>query len=454
MRIPKAAATRVPDAPAWLRATRSTAGAAVMYILVITGLIATITIALLMVISADLSAGIRQLQAVRVFHNAEAGVHTALAKLQVAGGSMYAGETVAITDGATSLGTSLVAVNCLDGTTVPCTGTYGSYRRIASTGALPSSGPTRTLVVVVQGFTGQALCAILEAEAEPNVTIYGDIGSNGIINLLGSATLYSRVRNDPPLPYTNNGLYTGDAFASGAITCAQGCPTQVQGTTTANIGSPVCPSITVPSITPGSNSLNIDPPGFTMNSGTGYAWDQIFMEHAGTGTGCTGPTPFNDLSIQTGPAGSTTIVSVSDLQMGRCGRLILVGYGNVELRVERSLTMEEYARFGVLATDTLEAPAPVPASRLKVIVGTMPNADGRVAPNGSRIVAGSYIVAGNFRWDNAPAFAETTGTFYGALLANEILFGNGDLDIIYDPTNTIGGLGYFRRITLRSWKDQ
>src|SRR3989304_6284800 len=73
---------------------------------------------------ADLSAGIRQLQAVRVFNIAEAGVHYALARLQQVGADAYAGETVAIDDGGAVLGTAAVTVGCLDGEPPPRGGTH------------------------------------------------------------------------------------------------------------------------------------------------------------------------------------------------------------------------------------------------------------------------------------------------------------------------------------------
>ncbi|MGH2374523.1 MAG: hypothetical protein ACRDIC_13785 [bacterium] len=190
---------------------RGQRGAMMMYILLVTGLLAVVTVGVIAVISSDISAGVRQLQAVRVFNVAEAGVHYALARLQTSGAATYAGETISITDGETVLGTAVVTVGCIDGITLPCIGPYAAYRRIVSAGTLPESGPSRQVVAVVEGYpegvTGYAVCAYDSIIANQGITIYGDIGSNGTIDLLGSASNYSRVRADPPPPNTNNGYY-------------------------------------------------------------------------------------------------------------------------------------------------------------------------------------------------------------------------------------------------------
>src|SRR3989337_1912935 len=98
------------------------------------------------------TSSIRQLQAVRVCNIAEAGVHYALARLQQVGADAYAGETVAINDGGTVLGTAAVTVSCLDGQPLPCGGTNAAYRRVGSVATLPVAGPTRTLAAAAVAF--------------------------------------------------------------------------------------------------------------------------------------------------------------------------------------------------------------------------------------------------------------------------------------------------------------
>src|SRR3990172_5022515 len=171
---------RIPTRTSSPQASRSRPAAAnrgsvMLYILLVMGLVTVVTIGVMRFIAADLSAGIRQLQAVRVFNIAEAGVHYALARLQQVGADAYAGETVAIDDGGTVLGTAAGTVSCLDGQRLPCGGTNAAHR---------------------------------------GITVYGDLAANGTISLLGPASSPARVRADPPPPYPNSGYYTGGARAS------------------------------------------------------------------------------------------------------------------------------------------------------------------------------------------------------------------------------------------------
>jgi hypothetical protein len=434
-----------------------------MYILVVMGLIGVVTIGVMSVIAAEVSAGIRQLQAVRVFNIAEAGIHYAMANLQAASASSYAGETVSITDtdGSTVLGTAAVNVGCLDGQPLPCSGAYAAYRSIVSTGTLPVGGPTRTVVAVVEGFpvgsSGYAICGINAVVVAAGITIYGDVGSNGTIDLLGPASSYSRIRADPPPPSTNNGYYSGIARAVGAINCSQGCAIQVQGTTTPFAPGPVCPSVTLPTFSPGTNDQTVTPAGWTMDATTGYDWNDIIVQSAGTASDCSGATPFSDLSIQTGAAGTTTVVNVRTLTIGRCGRLILLGDGAVDLRVGeltgQAVVVGQYARFGMLPTDTVAAPAPVPAGRLTVSVrstATDPNPNA-VQIDRASIVSGTFLVP-NGEWD-ADRAVGLTGNIYGAVLAQRTDI---DKDFIfqYDPTAVISLPTYGNFTRLRSWKDQ
>ncbi len=444
-----------------MRTARGEHGAMMMYILLVTGLIAVVTVGVMAIIGADVSAGVRQLQAVRVFNVAEAGIHYALARLQTSGATTYAGETISTTDGATVLGTAVVTVGCIEGSTLPCTGPYAAYRRIVSAGTLPESGPSRTVVAVVEGFpegvSGYAICAYNSVVGNQGITIYGDIGSNGTIDLLGSLTSYSRVRADPPPPNTNNGYYSGSARAVGAINCAQGCTTQVQGTTTPFAPGTVCPSVTLPTFSPGTSNQIVTTAGWTMDATTGYAWDAITVMAAGDVGGCTGSTPFSDLRIQTGAAGTTTVVNVRTLIMGRCARLIILGDGKVDLRVGeltgQALVIGQYGRFGMLPTDTAAAPAPAPAGRLVVSVrstASTPNPSA-VQIDRASIVSASFIVP-NGEWAAARLVGDT-GSMYGAVLAQRTNIDR-DLVFVYDPTAAIGTSTYGNFTRLRSWKDQ
>ncbi len=434
-------------------------GSVMLYILLVMGLVTVVTIGVMRFIAADLSAGIRQLQAVRVFNIAEAGIHYALARLQQAGADTYAGETVTISNGGTVLGTAAVTVNCLDGQPLPCSGVNAAYRRVVSVGTLPVSGPTRTLVVVVEGFPqgiiGYAICGYTSVLINQGITIYGDVAANGTISLLGPASNPARVRADPPPPFTNNGYYTGSAKATGAITCSQGCANQVQGTATPFAPGPICPSLTLPTFTPGTNNMTVTTAGWTMDDSTGYNWDTITLNAAGDSGGCSGGTPFTDLRIQTGAAGTTTVVNLRQLVMGRCGRLIVLGSGDVELRIGETtgqgLTVGQYGRFGMLPTDTTSTPAPAPAGRLTVYVRSSAHVPAAVQIDRASIVVGTFIIP-NGEWDEDRAVGYV-GNMYGAVLADTV---DVDRDFVftYDPTAALPAATYSNFTRLRSWKDQ
>lgn len=438
-------------------------GAVMLYILTMTGLIAVVTIGVMAVIASEITAGTKQLQAVQVFNIAEAGIHYAMANLQSAGADTYAGGSVPITDagGTTTLGTATVVVGCLDGSALPCTGAYAAFRRIVSTGTSVVAGPTRTIVAVVEGFpegtSGYAICGYTTVVVAAGIIIYGDVGSNGTINLTGPVDNYSQIRADPPPPATNNGYYSGNARAVDAVNCSVDCAVQVQGTTTPYAPAPVCPDVTLPAFAPGPDDVTVTTDGWTMDATTGYDWNNIIVESAGTPSGCTGATPFADLRIQTGPAGSTTVVNIRTLTMGRCARLILLGDGAVDLRMGeatgQALHMGQYGRFGMLETDTLDAPAPVAAGRLRVSVqstATEPNPSA-VQIDRASIVAGTFIVP-NGEWDADRAVGDT-GDIYGAVLAQRVDIDK-DLVFQYDPTAVISPAVYSNFSRLRSWKDQ
>lgn len=442
-------------------------GAVMMFILLVIGLIVVVTAGVMLLISADLSAGVRQLQAVRVFNIAEAGVHYAVARLQGAGAASYAGESVPITDGitGTTLGTATVTVTCLEPSspTPPCSGAYAAYRRIVSTGTLPVPGPRRTIVAVVEGYpeglSGYAICADQEVLVNQGIHIYGDVGSNGDINLLGPSTNAARIRNDPPPPYENpeNRYYSGSARAVGRVNCSQGCAVQVAGTTTEGAPGPVCPIVPFPTFAPGATDLTISSPttAYTMNGTTGYTWQDVTVRAAGTSSGCTGSTPFRDLIIQTGAAGTTTTVNVRRLRLERCARLIIAGEGTVDLRVAeltgQAVYAGQYGRFGMLPTDTADSPAPAPAGRLRVSVRSSAMDPAAVQIDRASIVSGTWNVSnGELDLDR---LVGQVGQFYGAILARRADIDR-DFVFTYDPSAVLGSPSYANFTRLRSWKDQ
>jgi hypothetical protein len=54
-------------------------------------------------INAGLGGGVRELQAEQVYNIAQSGFHYAIGKLQLSGAASYAGETITITSGSTTL---------------------------------------------------------------------------------------------------------------------------------------------------------------------------------------------------------------------------------------------------------------------------------------------------------------------------------------------------------------
>src|SRR5438309_12580 len=171
-------------------------GALMLFVLLAALMLSVITLGVLRLVSGDITEGFGGLQAVQAFNIAEAGVHYAIGKLQAAGAVTYAGETLTVTSGVTTLGTATITVNCIDTGASPnpngCTGTYAGYRRIISTSTLPmsgaSGGPTRTIVAIIQSSTGggtYGICALnsLNIKGPDNIQIYGDVASNGSISI-------------------------------------------------------------------------------------------------------------------------------------------------------------------------------------------------------------------------------------------------------------------------------
>jgi Tfp pilus assembly protein PilX len=433
---------------------RDEAGVVMLFVLLVGVLIGVVTVGVMQVISADLATGIRQLQAVRVFNTTEAGVHYALGKLQTTGADAYAGETITISDGTNTIGTAVIRITCIDdpGTgspTVPCPGAYSVYRRIISTGTLTVGGPKRTIVAVVQGVPGASAfgyCAFTSVTLNQGITLYGDVGSNGSISVQGPKSNPAKILGDPNTPRK----FAGIARAVGAISCSQGCKTQVPGGAQANVPGPICPPVTVGVFAPGTTNMNVGSSGWTMNSTTGYSWGDITVAPGTLPSGASCGS-YTDLKIQADPTDPTavTVVNVRTLNMGSCTRLIILGVGKVDLRVGATtgsaLFAGQASRFGILpATDPTNPLGPVPASRLLVEV------QASVDFNQASLIAGTFLVpTGTFQTDRST----TTGNMYGSVIANVISSDQG-MAYQYDPSATTWQYTNFNFSTLRSWKDQ
>ena len=432
---------------------RAECGAVMMFLLLALVLVGAITITVMQLIAADMGGGIREVQAGQVFNIAQAGVQYAIGKLQLAGGPSYAGETVTVTNGATTVGTATVTVNCADtGAAPPCSGSYAGYRRIISAGALPLSGPTRTIVAVVQATAGGpiGICAYAGGvDIGGATTIYSNVGSNAAITLAGGSPP-ALIQADQNVPQQ----FGGTAVATGSITCGSSCATQVQGGTFPGQPGTVCPAVTSPTYSPGGLPLSVLPVvGFTMNSGTGYSWGDVSIA-AGT---CSGPTPFTDLNIQADPSNpnTTTVVQINTLNMGNCSRVVILGVGKIELRIAKaghnSLIAFSNARFAVLPTDTLGAPAPVPANRFIVWV----NSNGSAGATTAVQFINTQVVAATILAPIGRIYSSGVPTMAGALWAYTISFNASDTfssDASGLPSGTTVPYANFKQ--LRSWKDQ
>jgi hypothetical protein len=441
-------------------------GAVMMFVLLFLGLIAVVSVGVMQLVTADVAAGVRQIQAVRVFNIAEAGIHFAMARLQSTGATSYTGETVPITDGITgqSLGQATVRVRCLDAgsSTPPCSGGTEAYRRIVSEGTLPSGGPRRVVVAVVEGFPEgvgtYAICSYDTVTINQGITVYGDVGSNADISLAGPSGNYARIRNSAAAPSPYNSLsYAGDALAVGTVSCSQGCTLQVAGRAVSGAPGPVCPVVALPAFAPGATDISVVNPTTSYEidaSGADVALRNVTVGAAGSSAGCDGSTPFRDLVMRAGPAGTTRVVQMESLTMGRCARLIIEGAGNVEVRVAKTtgtaVQLGQYGRIGMLPTAPYGT-LPVPAGRLTFRVRSTGRDPAAVQIDRSSVVTGAWHVPnGEVDLDR---MVGVVGQFYGAILSN---WTDIDRDFVftYDSTALMGTTTYTNFSKLRSWKDQ
>lgn len=422
-----------------------------MFVLLVMLLIAAITLGVMNLIAADQAAGIHELQAVQVFNIADAGVQYAIGQLQASGANTYTGQTLTITSGLTTLGTAQITVNCIDtGAAPPCSGTWAGYRRIVSVGSLTIGGPSRKIVAVLQGYglagSSYALCAYSTLTANVAATIFGDIGSNNTITLQTGATVLA----DPGIPPQ----YTGRARANGTITCATSCATQVLGGATSNAVGAVCPTLTTGPYSPGGGTQIIAGGStWTMNSTTGYNWNTITL---GAGSCNPGSKGLTTLQITAGAAGTTTVVNVNTLTMGNCSRLMILGAGNVDLRIGAAtgtgLSVGSESHFGVLPTDTWALAAPVPASQLEVEVNSSSTCATNCAVDIQSIDT-IGVAAGVFLVPNGEMRVGSFEQMRGAIVASSVTL-NASSTFTYDTTAGAGASTFSVFDSIRSWKDQ
>jgi hypothetical protein len=463
---------------------RGERGAALLSVMLLMLMVAVVSATVIGIVQADVTAGIKQQQAVQVFNVAEAGVHYAVARLSSGGAATYAGETINIQDGGATLGTSVFVVQCLDGTSpaaTSCAGADAAYRRIRSTGTLPAAGPTRVVTAIVQGTassTGSyAICGYDSVSFDQGTTVYGDVGSNAALSMTMGGTP-SRVCNSlaggacaapsppPSLPYS------GSAYAVNAITCGGGAcgSSSIEGTIAPNqpAGS-VCPVVTLtPPSAPGTTPLTVSAgTTVTVNPATNY--DAVRLNSPGGGSTCPAVGSVATLIIDSGSDPTATVtVRIRSLWVGRCGRVVITGVGRVALwllepatipagNARQALKTEQQAVFG--STSTGSTPVAIAGGRFNVnVMSSKPNGDagdcldgaatcGAVHFNQSGLISGTFAIPeGGFSLDQA----QLTN---GAVLARQIHFDR-NTTFYYDPTSSTGGGTYSNFNTLKYWKDQ
>jgi len=451
-------------------------------------LMGVITVAVFAVVQGDLAAGVRQQQAVQVFNVAEAGVHYAIARLQAAGADTYAGETITIQDGTTTLGQAVIDVRCVDGSipsgATPCAGPNAGLRRITSTGTLVSAGPTRQVTAVVEGSTSvtsfYAICGYDGVNFDQGVSVYGDVGTNGNLTLARGGDP-SRICNSTP-GGAGGGCtgptsppsepYAGSAYAVGTIRCGGGACTssQIEGTIAQNqpAGS-VCPAVTLtPPSAPGTTDLTVAG-GTTVTLDPAVNYGDVVLASTGTASCPANVADRATLVIDSGSDSNTTVtVRMRRIWVGKCARLVITGSGKVDLWLlepatdpadlaRQALKTEQLSIFG--STTTGATPSPIGGDRFTVnVLSSKPIGDagdcfGGVSScaavhfNQAGLISGTFVIPnGGFELDQA----QLTN---GAILARRIQFDR-NTTFTWDPRSKIGQQVWSQFNRLRAWKDQ
>ncbi len=450
----------------------SEAGVVMMFVLMAILLIGAVTLSVMQIITADVAGGVEELEADQVFNVAQAGVHYAIGQMQLSGANAYAGQTITITTGSTTLGAAAITVNCIDNTAMPCNSTYAAYRRIISTGTLPVAGPTRTIVAIVQATSGggtYAACGLqsvtIDSPGDP-AQFYGDIGSNGSISISTTTNPPGKfvINADPGSPPQ----YAGVARAVGTITCASGCATQVQGGVFPGQPGSVCSAPPPPTYVDTSSFSDQTIPaggGWVMDSSTGFNWRNITVtDSTASGSGNCAWTDFKIHASDTDPT-ATTVVNINSLWMGQCTRLTVLGVGKVKLLVGAStgnglwvLGHNAYpVHFGVDDTDKWNKPSPLPNGQLTVWINssnmtcsanTSPTLACAGAISHATGSATIFTPNGSFLYDDS--LGALGQQFNGPVVAKQLLLTGWNNVSVGAGTSFM----YSTFNNLRSWKDQ
>jgi hypothetical protein len=461
-------------------------GAALMTVLMFMTMILVVTIAVMGIMRADLAAGIRQQQAVQVFNVAEAGIHYAIARLQLAGAVTYGGETRAILDGLSVVGQAVITVRCLDGSLPSvnsCAGATAAYRRVTATGTLPVPGPVRMLTAIVEGTTSStgtyAVCGYDGVNFDRGVRVYGNVGTNGNLTLAAGADP-SRICDSTPgggggactgpaAPPAQ--AYSGSAYAVGTITCGGGACTSnsIEGTIAPNqpAGS-VCPTVTLtPPSGPGVTNLTV-PVATTVTVDPATNYGAVTL--ASNPGGCPADlTQRATLVIDSGSDATATVtVRMRTLWIGRCARVVITGVGKVVLWLlepaaplptdaNQALKAEQQAIFGSMS---LAGPdVPIGGDRFTInVVSNKPLDEAGGCVDGGAICSAvdfnqSGLVSGTFVIPDGGYALDQAQLTNGAILARRIQFDR-DTRFTWDPLSSLGSNAYANFNRLKSWKDQ
>jgi len=142
--------------------------------------------------------------------------------------------------------------------------------------------------------------------------------------------------------------------------------------------------------------------------------------------------------------------------MATCTRLMILGAGNVDLRVGAAsgtgLSVGTRSHFGVLPTDTRTAPAPVPASQLEVEVTSSSTCTTSCAANIQSDTTNG-VAAGVFLVPNGEIQVGSLEQMHGAVVARTITLAS-TVTYTYDASAGSGASTFSNFNNLRSFKDQ
>ena len=355
--------------------------------------------------------------AASAFVVAEAGEHWAVNQMSGAGATTYAGDAGQPVQGAggQQVGVFDVNVTCQDGSAVS-TGCAAqpNQRVVTSTGYAPSKTSTqgqRTVRAVAQlSFLGlgYAMCGYNSVTIQPNMTVYGNVGSEGAGSpdlTIGSGSSVMAGGGQP-----------GNVYTITSPNCGA-CSQQVAGTVFANQPpGTVCPSksAVTSSFSCAPGTANWPGGDLTINS-TNNSWSALTFSQ-------------NTLTFDTTGLSGPLVVQVDTITFnGQPNYVVIKGSGTVNLIVNTQLVFGPAGTFGQdYSTGGL-----VPANRLVVEscgTGTISAANPAIKfQPGNQLVSGVFI-APNGDVMNSPATGSLT-----SILANNIKIQPGS-SVTYDPS--------------------